>query len=337
MRLLAALAVITVAGCASAPPLPEPPLETVVPPNVVAESPTAAAPQAPPPAAAPAPEPKPRPRDVAVLYDAKLVSAVSAATEIAAALPADRYRVSQIEIGAAAAALGELAAPPAAIIAVGLPAVETARARFPETPIVFTQVFAYEQALAGGGKIWGVHSLPPFALQLEKWKAIDPTLDEIALIIGDTHSALAAEAVSAAGSLAADVRVATSSSDRETLYLFKRLAPDVDGLWLLPDNRVLSPGVLRELLSYASSHGVGVLAFNDSLLSWGALLSASSVPEDVARTVRSVLDRVVSGQTKDLSPMTPLSALVLRINPEVATMLGLPPVVDAEWLAREPD
>ena len=97
--------------------------------------------------------------------------------------------------------------------------------------------------------------------------------------------------------------------------MFKRLASEVDGLWLMPDNRVLSPAVLRELLSYASSHGVGVLAFNESLLSWGALLSASSLPADVAETVRSVLDQVVAGQTQSLPAMTPLSVLTLRINP----------------------
>jgi hypothetical protein len=52
--------------------------------------------------------------------------------------------------------------------------------------------------------------------------------------------------------------------------VFKRLAPQIDGLWLVPDDRILSPAVLRELLNYAVSHGVRVCVFSDTLLQWGA-------------------------------------------------------------------
>ena len=224
------------------PAAARPPPEPVTPPDVVAESPTAAAPQAPPPAAAPAPEPKPRPRDVAVLYDAKLVSAVSAAAEIAAALPADRYRVSQIEIGAAAAALEALAAPPAAIVAVGLPAVETARARLPETPIVFTQVFAYEQALAGGGPIWGVQSLPPLTLQLEELASRRPVaahdrVDRRRVRCGARRRSAPSRQLARHGPARGNVGIGS----RDAVSLPPARDRDVDGLWLLPDNDALSP------------------------------------------------------------------------------------------------
>jgi hypothetical protein len=121
------------------------------------------------------------------------------------------------------------------------------------------------------------------------------------------------------------------------LYLFKRAAPEIDGLWLFPDNRILSPSVLRELLAYARAHRVGVLAFNDALLPWGALLSGAPVPADVADAVHRVLDRVVAGRTADLPPMTQLSASELNVNPQVAGALGLPAVAPTPWVTREPD
>ena len=89
--------------------------------------------------------------------------------------------------------------------------------------------------------------------------------------------------------------------------------------------------------SIASSHGVGVLTFNEALLQWGALLSASSTPEDVAQTVHHVLDRVVAGRTQGLPAMTPLSVLDLTISPTVANALGLPPVLQPHWVTRDPD
>ncbi len=55
-----------------------------------------------------------------------------------------------------------------------------------------------------------------------------------------------------------------------------------------------------------------MLVPNDALLSWGALVSASSTPADVARNVRGVLDRVSAGSTASLPAMTPLTEIKLQ-------------------------
>jgi ABC-type uncharacterized transport system substrate-binding protein len=156
------------------------------------------------------------------------------------------------------------------------------------------------------------------------------------LIVSDEHSTLIDEVRAAAGD-AVEIKQEISSSDRETLYLFKRLASQVDGFWLVPDNRILSPNVLRELLSYAAGHGVGVLVFNDALLQWGALVSATSTPADVARGVNSVLDRIAAGTTKELPPLTPLTEIKLQVNADVASRLGVGGAPEAPWVLREPD
>ena len=270
-----------------------------------------------------------------VVFDADTASAAATAAAIADALPPRQYRVATVDSA-------NLAPPaprsqPAVVIAVGRAAVDAARARLPGRPIVFCQVFAYEDVLKDGGAIWGVESLPPLALQLKTWQTIDPTLRGIAVILGEGRDALSAEVTKAAIGAGAEARFETSHSDRETLYLFKRLAAQVDGLWLFPDSRVLSPTVLRELLSYANAHGVGVLAFNESLLRWGALASATSVPADIAETVRFVAERVAAGKTQDLPAMTPLRAAELHVNPAIAAALGLPRVVEQHWVARDPD
>jgi ABC-type uncharacterized transport system substrate-binding protein len=258
------------------------------------------------------------------------------AEELVAALSPRLYRVTRFT-SADAARLGTLQPRPAAIIAVGADAVRAARAALPHAPLVFCQIPAFEQALEAGGPIWGVQTLPPLKLQLENWQNIDPTLHTIALIVSDSGAAFAAEARLAAAALATDLLVETSGSDRETLYLFRRLATSVDGLWLLPDNDALSPPVLGEVLRYASQRGIGVLTFNEALLRRGALLTATAVPADVAATVAHVVERVVSGRTAGLPPMTALSAAAVAVNLDVASALGLPPVAEQRWIARDPD
>jgi ABC-type uncharacterized transport system substrate-binding protein len=278
-----------------------------------------------------------RPRaEIAVVIDSAAAAHTAVADEIVAALSPRLYRVTQFTT-ADAAALGELRTRNVTIVAVGGDAVRVAREALPAKPLVFCQAPDHEAALRTGGPIWGVQSLPPLALQLKSWQSVDPSLRTVALIVGASQAELAEEARRAASALATDLLVETSASDRETLYLFRRVATSVDGLWLLPDNEALSPQVLRELLSYASARGIGVLTFNEALLSRGALLTAEAVPADVAETVQRVVERVVAGRTAGLPAMTPLSAAALSINASVATHLGLPPTREQSWVVREPD
>jgi ABC-type uncharacterized transport system substrate-binding protein len=272
---------------------------------------------------------------VVVLVDASATTHAEVADAIVGALPPRRFRVTR------AASTDDLtsleAAPTATVVAVGAAAVSVAQQALPGRPLVFCQVLAADELADRTKAVWGVQALPPLALQLKSWTAIDPSLRTVALIVGDADTPLASEARAAAETMAVDLRVETSSSDRETLYLFRRLAADVDGLWLLPDSSALSPTALRELLSYAAARGVGVLTFSDALLPRGALLSATSVPDDVARTVQGLVERVVAGRAGNLPALTPLSAAQLEVNPTIVTALGLPAVTETRWVSREPD
>jgi ABC-type uncharacterized transport system substrate-binding protein len=308
-------------------------------PEVVA--PDGAATQTPEPAPSPVKPrtpPKPVHRDVVVVFKAGSAGYAEVAAQIAAQLPVPRYTVVLAELGPASQGLLDAFRdrPQVVAVAVGREAAEYVRTNLPSVPIVFCQIFNYQDLFADGGKIWGVSPLPPVKLQLRGWATVDPSRQRIGVIVSEAQRQLAEEAAAAAGN-AVEFSTAVSSSDQETLYLFKRLAPQIDGLWLFPDNRILSPGVLRELLSYAVSHDVGVLVFNNALLSWGALMSANSTAPDVARSVRTVLDRVATGSTRDLPAMTPLAEIELQVNAGVARQLGVAGAPQSSLVLREPD
>jgi ABC-type uncharacterized transport system substrate-binding protein len=341
-RALIAALVLALAGCAifrpdrPAPPAPEP-VASELPVEIAAPPPAPA-----PPPARPAPRPKSPPppqRDVVVLFQEGSDDYREVAAQILDQLPVARYRTVLVALHAPESP--DLLAPlvalrPAIAVAVGREAVDFARAHLASTPLVFCQVFNYQELFESGTQIWGVQPLPPLALQLRGWRTVDPKRKRIGLIVSDAQQGLVAEARAAAGG-AVEIKAEISSSDRETLYLFKRLAPQVDGLWLFPDNRILSPAVLRELLSYAVAHGVGVLVPTDALLSWGALMSASSTPADVARNVRGVLDRLSAGTAAGLPAMTPLTEVRLSVNAGVARALGVAEAPQAALVLHEPD
>jgi ABC-type uncharacterized transport system substrate-binding protein len=334
-RAALACAVLALVGCAATPPPVEPEPAPIVLEPAVEPTPEPSPPPPPEPVLVPEPARPPR-ADIALVVDASAPSHAVVAAAIAAELPPRAYNVVEV----ASTAKDELTAlrdRRLTVVAIGAEAVAAARAELPGKDIVFCQVLGYEPLFDAGERLWGVLPLPPLALQLRGWQSIDPSLRTIALLVSDPENPLAAEARRAASAAATDLHVEISSSDRETLYLFRRIAADVDGLWLLPDENALSPSVLRELPSYAATRGIGVLTFSEALLTRGALLSATSVPADVAATVHRVVERVVAGRTDGLPAMTPLSAAEFTVNGVLAGTLGLPPPPVSRWVTRAPD
>jgi ABC-type uncharacterized transport system substrate-binding protein len=196
------------------------------------------------------------------------------------------------------------------VIAIGLHAAERAMALSP-VPVVFCQVFNIDWTDAAV-TVKGVAAIPPLSLQVNAWKRLDPSLDDIGAILGEGHDELIAEGTRATAMNGIELHYRIAASDRETLYIFNRMAPHIDGFWLFPDNRVLSLPVLEEMLKYASRHKVRVVVFNESLLEMGAAMSVTAVDTDIAATVVSVANRIVNGETDSIPAISPLHEVNFR-------------------------
>lgn len=213
------------------------------------------------------------------------------------------------------------------VIAIGLRAATVANA-YSKVPVVFCQVFNIADIDLDSDNLKGVAALPPLAMQIAAWQELNPGLSNVGAIVGGGHEELIDEANMAADSAGLTFHYRIARSDRETLYMFNRLARGIDGFWLFPDNRILSPYVLREILSYASRHRIQVAVFNPALLDFGAALSTTSVDSDIAATVVAVAHRVMRGDGESIPAVTPLNAIDVQTNravftkPEVAAATG---------------
>ena len=203
-----------------------------------------------------------------------------------------------------------------AVVAIGLQAAKAA-IRLARMPVVFCQVFNFRdyQLLTDNSR--GIATLPPLDLQIAAWKKIDPTMSSIGAIIGEGHDELIAEARVATEKHDVELHIRSAKSDRETMYLFNRMAGEIDGFWLFPDNRILSAQVLRQILKYAERRKVRVTVFNESLLSMGASVSASTVDADIAETIIKVLRRIEAGDIRNVPALSPLSDVRIVTNDAV--------------------
>jgi ABC-type uncharacterized transport system substrate-binding protein len=190
-------------------------------------------------------------------------------------------------------------------------------------PVVFSQVFNFSEYDLGGENLKGVAVLPPLRLQIKAWRELDPSISNIGAILGPGHEALIAETNEALQQEGVKFHYAIAGSDRETLYLFNRLVRDLDGYLLFPDNRILSRAVLEEMMNYASRHRVQVAVFNRALLESGAVLSASSVPADIAETIAGVLEALIENKAASLPVLSSLSKIDIATNPVLTEKFGL--------------
>lgn len=170
------------------------------------------------------------------------------------------------------------------VAAIGLPAALAART-LRDKQVVFCQVFNYRGHRLLSARMKGVEALPPPQQHFDAWQSVSPQLKRVAMVTGPGLNGLLVSTRAAAAKHGMTVSHWTVNSDLEALYAFKRLGPDIQGLWLVPDNRILSAKLLREVLTLADRQGIQVLVSNPQLLRLGAWLSAEADPADVARQV----------------------------------------------------
>lgn len=200
-----------------------------------------------------------------------------------------------------------------AVVAVGLRAAQSSVA-MSETPVVFSQVFNYQDHDLLTENSRGIAALPPLDAQLAAWEKIDPTIKRIGAIIGEGHDDLILEAELAAQRHDIELNIRIAHSDQETLYFFRRMIRDVDGFWLIPDNRILSGRVLQQMLNDANRQRVPVAVPNESMLAMGANISISTVASDIARTIVKVIRQIQAGNLDQIPPISPLSEIRVKTN-----------------------
>ncbi|MEO1201884.1 MAG: ABC transporter substrate binding protein [Pseudomonadota bacterium] len=200
-----------------------------------------------------------------------------------------------------------------AVVAIGLKAAK-ASVMLASPPVVFSQIFNFNdnQLLRRGAR--GVAAYAPVDAQLSAWKDLEPGLSRVGLVIGPGHDALLEEAEIAADQLGVELNVKVAKSDQETLFYFKRMVQEIDGFWLMPDNRVLSGRVLREMIAMANRREVSVLVPSQSMLSIGASVSVSTVASDIAARIHDIVLAVDSGRLDAVPAITPLTEVVVETN-----------------------
>ncbi len=278
---LAAVFFSALAACQTPAPAPEPevsPQAPIVKPEPLPEK----------PAVKPPPPPPPPPPPVAVLLsrDIPAYTAVSAALEARLMETADSPTAPMIvdlettDSNDLLDLLGESKV--RQVVAIGDRALDAVEG-LTELDVIYAQVFTPQH------KHRGVPAIPPAKAQLTYWRKIDNDLQRVG-VLGSEPFRAAIEGIAAAGSeLGMVVQRSIVSNDKQAWLEFRRLLPEMDGFIILPDQSILSPGVIQKILSHGRKNNVRFLTYNALLFKLGAHLHVTQNPEDVASQIADLL------------------------------------------------
>lgn len=189
--------------------------------------------------------------------------------------------------------------------------------------VVFCQVFNYQDYNLLTPMHKGVSMVPSMHRIFATWKALAPRISDIGVISGPGLDDMMQMAKATAHKYGIRLHHRVVNSDKEYRYIYKEMADTVQGYWLIPDNRVLSGNILRDVLTFSVRNNKPAAVFSEELLDFGGLFSATSDPEDIAQEVLLRLDRAQDTEEVPGPDIVFLDKSVLRINAMMAHRLNL--------------
>jgi ABC-type uncharacterized transport system substrate-binding protein len=274
------------------------------------------------------PKPTPvavEPAKVAILISQDLPEFVSIANTLAEQFGDGNYSLHHLKgrVHYTSRVLKEVEASDAdQLVAIGLLAARVARKQSTR-PVVFCQTYNYQEHNLISAESKGVSFLPPFDQQFASWKMLAPNLQHVGIVTGPNQAEILKEIRQAAGKRNIEIVSRTVTSDKEALLETRRMIAELEAILLLPDNRVLSPGVLREIMATGTKRHTQIAVYSPGLLDLGALISFTGTAEDIAANVIARLKQVDKSGQLSGPALRPLSALEVQVNPEVARNLSL--------------
>lgn len=219
---------------------------------------------------------------------------------------------------------------PDMILAVGVKAALLAKSSLGQYPLVYAMVINAEKYQLVGGHIYGIPLEVPPAAQFALLKRIVPNLKTIGVIYDPSVSGeLVAKARAQVKALGLSLETSEVHNRKDVPKAVHSLRGAVDAIWMVPDSTVYTDESLPFIFNFAFDEGLPFMAFSESFVSAGALLSLSCDYEEIGRQASLKIDEILNGNA--LSSKRPFKyRLILNLKTAKKINLEIPQQVQDE-------
>ncbi len=213
---------------------------------------------------------------------------------------------------------------PDVILAVGAKAATLAKENLSETPMVYCAVITPEKHGFTVGNITGIAMEIPVKEQFRVFKSAVPTLKHIGVVYDPSKTeSLIRRAREEAHLLGLELIAVAVSHPRDLPGAIRRLLPQVQGVWMVPDSTVMTTDSIQFILLTTLQENVPLMAFSSALVKSGALLSLSPDYFTIGKQSSRLIDKILTNPNSPRGKIVYPEASYVSINLKTARILGI--------------
>lgn len=214
---------------------------------------------------------------------------------------------------------------PDLIFAVGIWALQVVVSQATTTPVVYAMVLNPSTIVGGARNVTGASMNVPVEHPIRLFKQLGPQIKRIGVIYNQARTGYLirrAETVARENGLVLVAKEIRSS--REAIAALETMQDGIDALWIVPDETILAPTVVQQMLLFSYRKRVPLLGLSESQAQAGALLSLSFASgEDIGRQAGDLANSILAGKAAGELPYTTARQVKLTVNLKAAHKLGM--------------
>lgn len=214
---------------------------------------------------------------------------------------------------------------PRAILGIGVKATKFAQEMVTHVPLVYAMVFnPFELDLVTPRSV-GVAMIASPEAQIGAMQEVIPGLKRIGVIYDEAKSwRFIEEGRAAAAKRGITLVEKTVSSSQEISNALKKIIPEINCLWLLPDTTVVSRETFHYLLNVTLQHNIPIFSFSEGFVKSGAFAALAPDYTAVGKESARVLHRLVRGNAPEKPLAYPPGDLCINLHTAEALKLEIP-------------
>lgn len=223
------------------------------------------------------------------------------------------------------------------IVAVGVSAAQSAADSRWRTPVLATLIprQAFDKILSArtldGARMTALYLDQPFERQFALMRALLPSAKTFGILLSQQTQGSSAQVRSAAERFQFRPVISTLGSDGELFTQLLPLLPQIDAMFVVPDNGVINRLTIRNFLLATYRSRVPVIGYSQNLVEAGVLSAVFSTPSQIGQHAGEVVRQMLKGAWA--APAYP-RYYTLKVNNSVARSLDIN-VPDEDALLRE--
>lgn len=187
---------------------------------------------------------------------------------------------------------------------------------------IYTMVLNPEEILESTEPVCGISLDIPVNTMMEIFSKVLPSLTRIGLLYDpNNNSKFAGRAVVEAGGMGLVIIPLEVSSRKQIPAVLSAHWGRMDGLWLIPDQTIITESLVPHIIKQSISHGKAVYGYNRFFYKSGAALCFILDYRQIGRQTAELVLEILKGQ--NCRKQTPV--FTTWYNPRILNLLGIEP------------